>query len=157
MIVNTEWGAFGDDGVLDFARNQFDRRLDVTSLNPGHQLWVTSLLKYWFLFDWPETKCIAIACNWIQNCYWCCLPQLWMLVLFRVAKMFKCIMLTIIILTTTTVFPMLNGARMNAGLKRWYLACTWVKLFVSCSVNSLYEGSFSADGIQTICSNRRDS
>jgi len=38
MIVNTEWGAFGDDGVLDFVRNDFDRELDSVSINPGHQL-----------------------------------------------------------------------------------------------------------------------
>jgi hexokinase len=38
VIVNTEWGAFGDNGVLDFVRNPFDLELDRNSLNPGHQL-----------------------------------------------------------------------------------------------------------------------
>jgi len=38
MIVNTEWGAFGDNGVLDFVRNQFDETVDDNSLNKGKQL-----------------------------------------------------------------------------------------------------------------------
>jgi hexokinase len=38
MIINTEWGAFGDDGVIDFIRNDYDRQVDQSSLNPGHQL-----------------------------------------------------------------------------------------------------------------------
>ncbi|GFS79584.1 hexokinase-2 [Nephila pilipes] len=38
VIVNTEWGAFGDDGCLDFIRTQYDREVDRVSLNPGKQL-----------------------------------------------------------------------------------------------------------------------
>jgi len=38
VIVNTEWGAFGDDGCLDFIRTQYDREVDNISLNPGKQL-----------------------------------------------------------------------------------------------------------------------
>ena len=38
VIVNTEWGAFGDNGVLDFIRTKYDREIDVTSINPGKQL-----------------------------------------------------------------------------------------------------------------------
>lgn len=37
MIINTEWGAFGDNGCLDFIRTEFDRSLDDQSLNPGRQ------------------------------------------------------------------------------------------------------------------------
>ena len=37
-IVNTEWGAFGDNGVLDFLRTEVDREVDRTSLNPGRQM-----------------------------------------------------------------------------------------------------------------------
>ena len=40
MVVNTEWGAFGDDGQLEFVRSEFDRQLDEQSLNPQHQLYV---------------------------------------------------------------------------------------------------------------------
>lgn len=40
MIVNTEWGAFGDNGCLDFIRTEYDRAIDQASLNPGRQLYV---------------------------------------------------------------------------------------------------------------------
>ncbi|XP_060106979.1 hexokinase-2 isoform X1 [Heteronotia binoei] len=38
MCINMEWGAFGDDGVLNDVRTQFDRDIDMGSLNPGKQL-----------------------------------------------------------------------------------------------------------------------
>lgn len=38
VIVNTEWGAFGDNGVLDFIRTEFDEMVDINSLNKGKQL-----------------------------------------------------------------------------------------------------------------------
>uniref|UniRef100_A0A665X0S7 Hexokinase-2 n=1 Tax=Echeneis naucrates TaxID=173247 RepID=A0A665X0S7_ECHNA len=38
MCVNTEWGAFGDDGSLEDLRTDIDRELDAGSLNPGKQL-----------------------------------------------------------------------------------------------------------------------
>ncbi|XP_015988575.1 hexokinase HKDC1 [Rousettus aegyptiacus] len=38
MCINTEWGAFGDDGTLEDVRTEFDRDLDLGSLNPGRQL-----------------------------------------------------------------------------------------------------------------------
>lgn len=38
MCVNTEWGAFGDDGKLDKYRTEYDRALDEKSINPGKQL-----------------------------------------------------------------------------------------------------------------------
>eukprot|EP00064_Thunnus_orientalis_P004860 superscaffoldBa00000459_g4873 len=38
MCVNTEWGAFGDDGRLEDIRTEFDREIDRGSLNPGKQL-----------------------------------------------------------------------------------------------------------------------
>ncbi|KAL6062461.1 hypothetical protein STEG23_001705, partial [Scotinomys teguina] len=37
MCINTEWGAFGDDGALEDIRTEFDRELDRGSLNPGKQ------------------------------------------------------------------------------------------------------------------------
>jgi len=39
MVVNTEWGAFGDDGCLDFIKTEYDQEIDKTSLNPGKQLY----------------------------------------------------------------------------------------------------------------------
>ncbi|XP_017270188.1 hexokinase-2 [Kryptolebias marmoratus] len=38
MCVNTEWGAFGDDGALEYLRTDIDREIDAGSLNPGKQL-----------------------------------------------------------------------------------------------------------------------
>ncbi|KAF3852756.1 hypothetical protein F7725_006111 [Dissostichus mawsoni] len=38
MCINTEWGAFGDDGSLEDIRSEFDREIDRGSINPGKQL-----------------------------------------------------------------------------------------------------------------------
>lgn len=38
VIINTEWGAFGDNGSLAFARLDYDETVDQQSLNPGQQL-----------------------------------------------------------------------------------------------------------------------
>lgn len=40
VVVNTEWGAFGDDGCLDFLRTLYDVQIDKHSINPGKQLYV---------------------------------------------------------------------------------------------------------------------
>lgn len=40
VIINTEWGAFGDNGAIDFVRTNIDREVDEESLNPGKQLYV---------------------------------------------------------------------------------------------------------------------
>ena len=37
VVVNTEWGAFGDKGELDFVRTKWDEEVYVMSLNPGKQ------------------------------------------------------------------------------------------------------------------------
>ncbi|XP_071051578.1 hexokinase type 2-like isoform X2 [Onthophagus taurus] len=38
VIINTEWGAFGDDGGIDFCVTDYDREIDKNSINPGKQL-----------------------------------------------------------------------------------------------------------------------
>ncbi|CAK9795727.1 Hexokinase type 2 [Anthophora plagiata] len=38
MLINTEWGAFGEGGVLDFVTTEFDRDIDENSINPSKQL-----------------------------------------------------------------------------------------------------------------------
>ena len=39
VIVNTEWGAFGDDGKLNnYSRNYYDRKVDENSSNPEQQM-----------------------------------------------------------------------------------------------------------------------
>ncbi|KAH8268135.1 hypothetical protein KR026_000568 [Drosophila bipectinata] len=37
MIINCEWGAFGDNGVLEFARTSYDKIVDKVTPNPGRQ------------------------------------------------------------------------------------------------------------------------
>ena len=37
VIINMEWGAFGDDGALDFIATEFDRHVDENSINQGRQ------------------------------------------------------------------------------------------------------------------------
>lgn len=43
VLINTEWGAFGDNGCIDFIRTEFDREIDENSINRGRQLWVDLL------------------------------------------------------------------------------------------------------------------
>lgn len=37
MCINTEWGAFGDNGCIEYIRTKYDREVDEDSLNPGKQ------------------------------------------------------------------------------------------------------------------------
>ncbi|XP_055909640.1 hexokinase type 2-like [Eupeodes corollae] len=37
VLINTEWGAFGDNGALDFVRTEYDDDVDKHSINPGKQ------------------------------------------------------------------------------------------------------------------------
>merc|ERR1719481_2026617 len=37
MVVNTEWGAFGDKGELSFVKTKWDDAVDKGSVNPGKQ------------------------------------------------------------------------------------------------------------------------
>ncbi|CAG5127581.1 unnamed protein product, partial [Candidula unifasciata] len=39
VLINTEWGAFGNDGCLDFILTDFDRSIDKHSINPGKQIY----------------------------------------------------------------------------------------------------------------------
>ncbi|KHN86239.1 Hexokinase-3 [Toxocara canis] len=39
MIINTEWGAYGDGGELEFIRTRFDVLVDEGTVNPGKQLY----------------------------------------------------------------------------------------------------------------------
>ena len=38
VIINCEWGAFGDDGALEPWLTEFDKELDTHVLNPGQQM-----------------------------------------------------------------------------------------------------------------------
>jgi len=39
VVINTEWGAFGDNGCIDFLRTHHDKDIDNNSLNPGKQVY----------------------------------------------------------------------------------------------------------------------
>lgn len=39
VVINTEWGAFGDNGCLEHVRTDHDRNVDKESINPGRQLY----------------------------------------------------------------------------------------------------------------------
>ena len=38
VVINTEWGALGNTGSLDFVRTSFDMKVDKNSKNPGKQV-----------------------------------------------------------------------------------------------------------------------
>lgn len=38
VLINTEWGAFGDYGSLEFLRSRYDHEIDQNSINPASQL-----------------------------------------------------------------------------------------------------------------------
>ena len=38
VIINTEWGAFGDNGSWSHLRTTFDEKVDKESINPGMQM-----------------------------------------------------------------------------------------------------------------------
>ena len=38
MLINTEWGAFGENGGIDFIRSRYDDEIDKTSINVGKQM-----------------------------------------------------------------------------------------------------------------------
>jgi len=39
MVINTEWGAFGDNGELNFIKTKWDECVDELSVNPGKQIY----------------------------------------------------------------------------------------------------------------------
>lgn len=44
MVINTEWGAFGEEGQLDEVCTKYDNIIDIESLNPGQQRYVFYLI-----------------------------------------------------------------------------------------------------------------
>lgn len=49
VIVNMEWGAFGEKGELEPYLTDFDLELDNASLHPGKQMWVCLIWPFSFL------------------------------------------------------------------------------------------------------------
>ena len=50
MVINTEWGAFGDNGELDFLKTKWDVAVDDTSVNPGKQVFEKMISGKWSMF-----------------------------------------------------------------------------------------------------------
>jgi len=38
VVINTEWGAFGNNGCLDFIVTDYDKEVDLISKNPKEQM-----------------------------------------------------------------------------------------------------------------------
>lgn len=47
VVIDIEWGAFGDNGVLDFIKTSYDRMVDDASLLKGSFTWVMSSVDTW--------------------------------------------------------------------------------------------------------------
>lgn len=43
VVINMEWGAFGDYGELDYYRTEYDEALDKESILPGKQKYISSI------------------------------------------------------------------------------------------------------------------
>ena len=58
VIINTEWGAFGENGVIDFLRTKWDKEIDANSLNSGKQMQVffTFFISFSFISYFIESK-----------------------------------------------------------------------------------------------------
>ena len=50
VVINMEWGAFGDYGELDYYRTEFDETLDKESIMPGKQKCVLSPIFSLFIY-----------------------------------------------------------------------------------------------------------
>ena len=63
MVVNTEWGAFGDNGELDFCRTKWDRNVDEMSVNPGKQASTVRI----FLMENMDLMKILQLCRFLRR------------------------------------------------------------------------------------------
>ncbi|KAG8190789.1 hypothetical protein JTE90_005825 [Oedothorax gibbosus] len=62
VIINTEWGAFGDNGCLEFLRTSFDRKLDENSNNPEKQLF-EKMISGMYLGEIVRIIASKLSCN----------------------------------------------------------------------------------------------
>ena len=44
MVIDTEWGGFGDRGEADYILTNYDKLIDARSVHPGVQMFVLSLV-----------------------------------------------------------------------------------------------------------------
>lgn len=55
VIINLEWGAFGENGELKPYLTDFDIELDHNSLHPGKQMWVfITVVLYFINLPWDN-------------------------------------------------------------------------------------------------------
>lgn len=67
ICINCEWGAFGENGSLDFIRTEYDRELDRNSLNKGQQIF-EKMLSGMYLGELARLVMLKAArCNLIFN------------------------------------------------------------------------------------------
>ena len=130
MVVNTEWGAFGDDGQLEFVRSEFDRQLDEQSLNPQHQLYV---LRHSALL------CLSIyhvPCTYYDTVPYCT----YLSTLYRVRTTIQC--LTVPIYLPCTVYVLRYSALLCLSIYpvpctyhvRTTTQCLTVPIYLPCTV-----------------------
>lgn len=62
VIINIEWGAFGDYGSLETIRTSYDREIDHTSINPGNQLF-EKMLSGMYLGELVRLVLVKLAIN----------------------------------------------------------------------------------------------
>jgi hypothetical protein len=75
VVINTEWGAFGNTGSLDIIRTIYDIQLDEESLNPGKQVsWVILYSSFVAIHSKLALKSFLhlnisslIACSYLKN------------------------------------------------------------------------------------------
>ena len=60
MCINTEWGAFGENGTLDNIRTECDAAVDQGSINPGQMMYVENELN-------RESHALIDAAVWTGN------------------------------------------------------------------------------------------
>ena len=60
MVINTEFGAFGNSGLLNDFRTLYDLRVDVDSMNPGKQIY-EKMISGMYIGEICRIACIDFA------------------------------------------------------------------------------------------------
>ena len=84
VVINTEWGAFGNTGSLDIVRTEYDLKLDRESVNPSKQVYeklisgmylgelvrliLVDAMKQGIIFDGQEQKTLLLKGKFETRC-----------------------------------------------------------------------------------------
>lgn len=73
-MINTEWGALGNDGCLDFIMTDYDRQVDKHSINAGQQMYVYyvklfQIIKNTIHAGVDRTTNIGLLCDVVYKIY----------------------------------------------------------------------------------------